>query len=457
MNFRKFYFLIEGARTIESVKNIKKFKDIPEQVFFALDELDFEKIGNGSYLEWVLNRYLTSSDGEKSRFVEDLYKIKDDLVEFHSKKNKQFWNHPKDINQYKSFRELFGVVHQYKDYKSKSDLKVKSSQVPKEDLNLVYENKDWLIFSPKTQEASCVLGRNTRWCTASQGDRNMFDQYNKQGPLYILIDKQNKDLKFQFHFESRQYMDVNDDDINGLTLDDDIIDFFLNKGHYEILNFAYKDKLISTIKGIDNIKKLGIMIFETWEVMGVKDDALIIGKYSNSSDLADEIQIKDDSKINTSAYVKQLDDMWELFDFSYREVSIDEMLDEMSLKVTKALDSYAESIGYEDAKDYLENELEDSQEIERLFLDAEMSGTESEAYKSVMSDLNDINDMGMWVERDDEGNFILLSDGTGLGEDDYAVEEYDGFEIGVPYYGFSGFDEEYYNSELMAFINSKRK
>jgi len=69
---------------------------------------------------------------------------------------------------------------------------------------------------PETQEASCELGRGTKWCTAAAKD-NMFDQYSEDGPLYVWRDKNGK--KYQFHFETAQFMDSKDVPIDARTIE----------------------------------------------------------------------------------------------------------------------------------------------------------------------------------------------------------------------------------------------
>ena len=75
-----------------------------------------------------------------------------------------------------------------------------------------------MLLTPKTEEAAKYYGKNTRWCTAAENN-NYFDQYNKDGPLYILINKKVPDEKYQFHFQTEQYMDSRDSAINALMYD----------------------------------------------------------------------------------------------------------------------------------------------------------------------------------------------------------------------------------------------
>lgn len=65
-----------------------------------------------------------------------------------------------------------------------------------------------MVHKLKTKEAACHYGANTKWCTAAESG-NMFDQYNRSGPLYVIRTK-GDNKKYQFHFESNQFMNDQD-------------------------------------------------------------------------------------------------------------------------------------------------------------------------------------------------------------------------------------------------------
>jgi hypothetical protein len=67
--------------------------------------------------------------------------------------------------------------------------------------------------SDKLYGAACDLGSGTQWCTATGNTKSWFDRYAKDGPLYIFIGPGGE--KYQFHYESNQYMDKNDRSILG--------------------------------------------------------------------------------------------------------------------------------------------------------------------------------------------------------------------------------------------------
>ena len=143
-----------------------------------------------------------------------------------------------DLNKIKSLPDLFDLVKQYIVQDTKSFEQV-LNVLPKDEYKVLHNGEKWYIFQPLTERASCYLGINTEWCTTwgpqsldkkHQGRNSMFANYANKGPLYIMINKEDPSYKFQFNFESSQYMDKNDKRI-------DIDSFFYDKG--EIFNFFF--------------------------------------------------------------------------------------------------------------------------------------------------------------------------------------------------------------------------
>ncbi len=185
---------------------------------------------SGTYSEWIIKSLLNGTNvyytlDRLGRLAEDWYKVKDDLTIYHQYKRllKTKPNLEKftDINKVRGFTSLMGIVDSLTDdidkEEAKNEIKLREKEVVK-----LYDSPRFLILIPKTQEASCAYGRGTRWCTAATGSYNAFNSYNKQGPLYIIIDK-NKDEKFQFHFQSEQFMDKDD---NSVSFEDFATDYY---------------------------------------------------------------------------------------------------------------------------------------------------------------------------------------------------------------------------------------
>jgi hypothetical protein len=150
----------------------------------------------------------------QSLFMEDLYKTTEDLEKLHYLKKTKKYKGQKDIGQIKSVADLYDNV---KDYKvSKDEITKTKAERLRDDVEKVYEDDKWLILVPKSKEASCHYGGGeTRWCTASKTS-NYYDHYTKQGPLYMMMYKEDsgkspsESRSHQFHFESNSFYNSED-------------------------------------------------------------------------------------------------------------------------------------------------------------------------------------------------------------------------------------------------------
>lgn len=82
---------------------------------------------------------------------------------------------------------------------------------------ILYNGPLGQLAIPETEEASCELGRGTKWCTAARED-NAFSRYADKAPLYVWRDKSGE--KYQFYFgDESQFMDSSDRAIGKEKLD----------------------------------------------------------------------------------------------------------------------------------------------------------------------------------------------------------------------------------------------
>ena len=106
-------------------------------------------------------------------------KIKDTLKKFVSiGPNLQI----KDINQYKTFAELYSAIEQY-------ETRIRRTVKSIEGADIVYEDDQFTVVAPLTTAASCYYGAGTKWCTASSADNTHFNNYMKDGKLFYILDK----------------------------------------------------------------------------------------------------------------------------------------------------------------------------------------------------------------------------------------------------------------------------
>jgi hypothetical protein len=199
---------------------------------------DYKKLKAGKYVQWLIKQYLTlkteRQPGEngydrelanvKATFMEDLYKVTDDLKKFERFKSKI--KGEKDINKLTA-DQLYDAV---KDFDLTLATTTKSERKSAEvhpGSKMVYDGPNWRVIEiedkgPVGKEAACFYGGNnqeTRWCTSTPGTDQWFNRYIKDGPLYVLFNPNDTDVspttglpknRYQFHFPSNQFMDKDD-------------------------------------------------------------------------------------------------------------------------------------------------------------------------------------------------------------------------------------------------------
>ena len=218
--------IILEAMSVQDI-HTKYYSDIDEQLFNAVVKADptFDGQKMGRYTKWLLGLVrrgtLTQGDLGETKHLLDVFEKYKNRVEV------------KDVTRLKSIRELYDVVRPFMESNratSKSDEKRKV----KEGAEKVYEDNAWMVIIPHTEEAAKLYGKGTKWCTAAD-QNNMFDYFNEEGPLYININKYTG-AKFQFHFESGQFKNAANEDIEMPVTDNMPMTPDLKKWYYETLD-----------------------------------------------------------------------------------------------------------------------------------------------------------------------------------------------------------------------------
>ena len=194
---------------IDNIPNNINENDIVQSIVGYFTEIDCTK--NKKYIQWMTKIYIK---GEK---LEDYYKLEEYLPKFIQVSSKI---ESSDINQFNKISEFLKVVSQFdeKEVLSKREIdKMKKL----EGAEYIFNEPNFKIIWTKTHEANMLYGANTQWCTTSKNDKSTFENYNKQGPLYIILATlpDGKVRKFQFHYESDQFMDEHDGNVAGSDVD----------------------------------------------------------------------------------------------------------------------------------------------------------------------------------------------------------------------------------------------
>ena len=213
--------IIREAKEINSLINAfaKKNPNINPKNLEELFTADPTTVQNsrgtfaGKYCIWIGNQYV---NGKLK--VGDIPELKKALNTYNI--NKSQITTP--INEIGSLSDLITIISNYTDdFKATRQLS-KGEQA----LEKVYEDADWVVYIPHTYKASRKIGGDTSWCTASSDDR-YFNMYTKEGPLYVNIRKSDG-AKFQFHFPTGQFMDINDEEVSirELGLSEGLVKFY---------------------------------------------------------------------------------------------------------------------------------------------------------------------------------------------------------------------------------------
>jgi hypothetical protein len=163
--------LKEGRKEDLKKKYSTKFNE--EDLDFILNISDLVDF-NHKYTDFVLKN--TDGDGElDTDELEHLVGLIKDFDKYQSQFPK------KDINQYVSLNELEKVILYIRSKNKEKELEGQAKKI--------YEKGDFVVIQPKTEEASCKYGSNTKWCVTSKNSGH-FGRYTagRQG-LYFIINK----------------------------------------------------------------------------------------------------------------------------------------------------------------------------------------------------------------------------------------------------------------------------
>jgi len=196
------------------VKRSDDARATPEAIIKAIAELD--PTANKELTFWLTMNYANAGI---ARWEDIASRAVPALLKFKALLRKPNLTPPlpvRDMNQIKGLSALEDITEQYEEKEAVSNSVKASAEEQKfyDDgaAELFYNDAQIKVVIPRSKAAAQFFGKGTRWCTAAKNS-NRFAEYNSKGPLYIVILK-GTNTKYQFHWESNQFMDVKDEGIN---------------------------------------------------------------------------------------------------------------------------------------------------------------------------------------------------------------------------------------------------
>jgi len=293
------------GKPVKAIMNQDTFVDIllsdpTTRVPDGYDRTDYsdenvKKIKPGKFRNWILvnfekpqlkddqgqpvtpeNAYYGQMLREKRRlFIEDLFKVTDDLKKF--EKYKQYFPEDKrDINKFTpdslfDFLQTFELPENVKKKLEKTELK-KEIRKTREGFNhaggkIIFEGPNYTLIKIDQNEVGAKMAQEalswyggfydydngeSRWCT-SPPDSYHSKGYLKDGPIYVIMANDDKGKvgkrtglpqeRFQFHFPSQQFMDRTDRQINLVE--------YLN-GQFSEMKHIFKDEFAKGLVNTSN-------------------------------------------------------------------------------------------------------------------------------------------------------------------------------------------------------------
>ena len=156
-----------------------------EEIVKALTKADpTQKL---DYLMFIIKMYVA-----KQFKMEDLSRIKTDLELFHKVRPK-LPVEKRDLNKSKSLNDLLDLIQPFENANPDELLSGgELAKKTKEGAKTVISTPHFKVIAPTTEEAACLYGANTKWCTASKTN-NMFHRF--------LIRKWTLSIKSQILFQ----------------------------------------------------------------------------------------------------------------------------------------------------------------------------------------------------------------------------------------------------------------
>lgn len=309
----------------------KYYSDIDRRLFLRIIQGDpktvvvgdkMEKVGKHAKL--LLNMYRNNK-----LTIEDLANAKEYLELIYK------YNVSLNYNEIQTIPDLYQLVKDKMALVSTSLSKL-ISLLESNEYFVQHNGTKWFIITPITEKAAAYLGVNAEWCTTwgkyslnpkHKDKTNHFNSFKNKDKLYIIINKENENEKYQIHFPNNEFKNAANSEVSSRRT-------FL-KNNEEIKRYFFP-ALYETTSSKESVKSA---ISRGFKFLDESDMDIIrekfIAFFSEDNQLVSALHYEDEEMLNEFINTEELE-------FSFRNNSL-----EIEFKtLPNFLDSYERALSY---------------------------------------------------------------------------------------------------------------
>jgi hypothetical protein len=136
------------------------------------------------------------------------------------------------VREYADEKDISKIANRYELYEETKKALINQRYKGEAVSENLYEDDKWIVIAILNNKAACKLGAE-KWCTAVPTSDRYKQKYKIAGdPLYLVVDKENEDVKYQVSFA---YLEIRDQDNEVVKnpLGSKLIELVKNSGAFE--------------------------------------------------------------------------------------------------------------------------------------------------------------------------------------------------------------------------------
>ena len=187
MKFNELYDILESFFILEDISTripflLNKYKNQTEQSILQLSDAD--PTPNKKYIDWIIK------NSNQFRIPEDINKIKATLDKFKQQTQTSKWQGSKDLNSYKSYKELVQQIETNSDITNMEPMTDEDWQ----DQHKIKEHGRYKLYKVTSAKAIKKIAEGTEWCVREEPYAS---DYLKKGPYFVIYEQGDEEIIYK--------------------------------------------------------------------------------------------------------------------------------------------------------------------------------------------------------------------------------------------------------------------